>query len=77
MTAGKTDVGAFEAIPSGMAGYWLVRPKGAVGTCGSYPRPWAAVYVRADASEVAIRIAVNSGLCTANVESTTGGNWGV
>jgi hypothetical protein len=75
MVSGKTTPEDFEAIESGVAGHWLVRPCGQQGTCGVVPKPWAAVYVRADSAEVAIRIAINSGLVSSNVESTTGGNW--
>lgn len=36
-------------------GAWIVRPRGAVGTCGFYPRAWSAVCVRAPSAAQAIR----------------------
>ena len=34
---------------------WAVRPRGACGTCGWYPRAWTVVYVKARSAAEAIR----------------------
>ena len=34
---------------------WVVRPEGQLGTCGWYPEPWTAVFVRARSATEALR----------------------
>lgn len=34
---------------------WCVRPEGQLGTCGWYPRPWTAVFVKANSANEAIK----------------------
>ena len=41
---------------------WVVRPEGALGTCGWSPEPWSAVFVRARTAEEALRVASLRGL---------------
>ena len=36
-------------------GEWCVRPQGQLGTCGWYPKAWAAQFVRAASADAAIR----------------------
>lgn len=40
---------------------WAVRPAGQLGTCGWFPRPWAAVFVSAPTPADAIRRALKRG----------------
>jgi hypothetical protein len=34
---------------------WAVRPEGQLGSCGFYPKPWTAVFVKANSAEDALR----------------------
>jgi hypothetical protein len=37
------------------SGWWVVRPKGQLGTIGWHPYPWTAIFVRAATEQEALR----------------------